>query len=153
MSRIGQAILRRWHGMLNLERQSPAAWHQARFREESMELQEAKSALDKLSETSDVVFAISRAKYDGYPITDLPSPRKPFVFVAYLYMIGKYTSRWAFYRTTAWFANAAHPNDIREVVNPAKDSKIAAVAARHRVDELKFKQVARQLRRFWPFLP
>ena len=88
------ALLRRWHGMLGLSRQSPPSWYRDRLREELRERRTAKTPWRKLSETSDVFFSISRAQYDGFSVRKLP----PFVasrhVLVYAYMLAKYTSRW-----------------------------------------------------------
>jgi len=145
-------LLRRWHGMLGLSRQSPPSWYRDRLREELQERRIAKTPWQKLSETSDVFFSISRAQYDGFPVRKLP----PFVasrhVLVYAYMLAKYTLRWKFYRTAAILCNAPHSDLVREVVNPSKDHKLDEVASRHQIDPVEFKRVGRQLRRVWPLL-
>lgn len=47
--------------MLNLQRQSHVAWHRDRLREELCEHRLAEKGWEKLSETSDVLFSITRA--------------------------------------------------------------------------------------------
>ncbi|KAF9045638.1 hypothetical protein BDP27DRAFT_1520423 [Rhodocollybia butyracea] len=54
--------------MLGLQRQSPPSWYRDRVREELHERRTAKTTLQKLSETSDVFFAIIRANYDGFAV-------------------------------------------------------------------------------------
>ncbi|OCL13445.1 hypothetical protein AOQ84DRAFT_415280 [Glonium stellatum] len=153
MRLTGDTLLRRWYGMLGLSRQSPPSWYRDRLREELRERRIAKTPWQKLSETSDVFFSISRARYDGFPIQKLP----PFVasrhVLVYAYMLAKYTSRWKFYRTAAILCNAPHYGLVREVVNPSKDHKLDEVASRHQIDPVEFKRVGRQLRRVWPLLP
>ena len=147
------ALLRRWHGMLSLSRQSPPSWYRDRLREELQERRTAKTAWQKLSETSDVFFSISRAQYDGFPVRKLP----PFVasrhVLVYAYMLAKYTSRWKFYRTAAVLCNAPRYDLVCEVINPSKDYKLVEVACRHQIDPVEFERVGRQLRRVWPLLP
>ncbi|KAF2137766.1 uncharacterized protein K452DRAFT_291345 [Aplosporella prunicola CBS 121167] len=146
-------FLRRWHGMLGLARQSPLCWHRDRLREELQELRKANTPWQKLSETSDVFFSISRARYDGFPIRRLP----PFVasrhLLVYAYMVAKYTLRWKFYRTVAAICNAPNRGLMREVINPNKDHKLGEVALRHGIDPVKFKRICLRLRRIWPLLP
>ncbi|KAI1427762.1 hypothetical protein F5Y12DRAFT_734970 [Xylaria sp. FL1777] len=149
---MGRIILRRWHKLLNLPRQSPLSWHRDRYREELSELHDAKTRLEKLSEASDVFFALSRAKYDGFPIADLPSFRTHHIAI-YGYMLAKYTSRWAFYRVLAFLCKSPSHSMVREVVNPSKDSKLEVVARRHNIDPAKFTSIGRQLRRVWPLPP
>ena len=69
------------------------------------------------------------------------------------YMLAKYSLRWGFYRAAAVLCRAPCYHSIREVVNPAKDSKLDEVAARHQIDPDKFKRIGRKLRRVWPLLP
>ncbi|KAJ3716236.1 hypothetical protein DFJ43DRAFT_1006962 [Lentinula guzmanii] len=153
MLRPLNSLLRRWHRMLGLQRQSPPSWYKDRLREELRERRSAKTSLHKLSETSDVFFAIIRANYDGFIVRKIP----PFVAsrhsLVYAYMLGKYTLRWGFYRTAAILCKAPRCDSVREVVNPGKDSKLHEVALRHQIDPEKFKRVGRKLRRVWPLLP
>jgi len=139
--------------MLNLAHQSPASWHTARATEEIEELLEAPNRIYRLSETTDVFFAISRAKYDGFPIESIPSFPETFPrSIVYPYMIWKYTARWALYKAVAKFCGGDWKN-MREVVNPGKDSKLVEVALRHNIDPVKFVKVGRRIRRVWPLLP
>ena len=150
---IVDALLRRWHGMLGLPRQSPPSWYRDRLLEELRERRIAISPWQKLSETSDVLFSISRAQYDGFPVRKLP----PFVatshVLVYVYMLAKFTLRWNFFRTAAIICNAPHYNLVREVVNPKKDQKLEEVALRHQIDPMEFKRVSCLLRQVWPLLP
>ncbi|KAF2449015.1 hypothetical protein P171DRAFT_222827 [Karstenula rhodostoma CBS 690.94] len=145
-------LLRRWHIMLGLPRQSPTRWYRDRLREELCERRAATTYLQKLSETSDVLFSISRALHDGFPMRQLPAlslRNAP----AYLYMLAKYTSRWKFYRVAAKLCDAPRRESIREVINPDKDHKLLEVALRHDIDPVAFKVAAGKLQRFWPLLP
>jgi hypothetical protein len=139
--------------MLGLPRQSPPSWYRDRLREELHELRTATTPIHRLSETSDVFFAISRARYDGIHAWKLP----PFIasrhVPVYGYMLLKYTLRWAFYRTAARLCKAPRPYLVREVVNPGKDSKLDEVSFRHGIDQLQFRSVGRRLRSVWPLLP
>ncbi|KAI9677175.1 MAG: hypothetical protein M1829_002749 [Trizodia sp. TS-e1964] len=140
--------------MLGLARQSPPSWYRARLREELQERRTATTPWQKLSETSDVLFSISRAQFDGFPLRRLPPFDPARHFPVYAYMLAKYTLRWQFYRTAAAFCNnAPHYDLVREVVNPAKDHKLEEVAARHHIDPVEFKRVGKRLRRVWPLLP
>ncbi|KAI8632140.1 hypothetical protein F5Y19DRAFT_473027 [Xylariaceae sp. FL1651] len=145
-------LLYRWHRLLSLPRQPHLSWHQDRLRDELAECQEAETPLEKLSETSDVIFSLSRATYDGFPVGELP----PFTLrhaPAYGYMLAKFTSRWAFYWAVAFLCGAPNHYTVREVVNPTKDHKLEEVALRHHIDPEKFKRIACRLRRFWPLFP
>ena len=150
---LGETFLRRWHGMLGLKCQAPRSWHEDRIREELQELAEVATPLERLSEKSDVFFAIVRARYDGFVIQELPRCDSFHDTAVYAYMLGKYSMRCAFYRTAAWLCSAPDSHKVREVVNPSKDWKLEAVANRHNIDPSKFKQVGQRLRRVWPLLP
>lgn len=94
-----EAPLRFRYGKLRLPPQSTPSWYRDRLREELQERRLAKTPWQKLSETSDVLFAITRARYDGILAT---APKPPFIFAprymfVYTYMVAKYTSRWMFY--------------------------------------------------------
>lgn len=146
-------LLRRWHEMLGLSRQSPPSWYRDRIREELRELQGATTYWRKLSETSDAFFSISRAQYDGVPIRKLPPFSTSRHALVYVYMLVKYTLRWKFYRVAALLCKAPHHGSVCEVVNPSKDHKLEEVASRNNIDPVTFKQVGARLRRFWPLLP
>lgn len=181
MRPIGEVLLRRWHNMLGLARQSPPSWYRDRVREELRERRSATTTWQRLSETADVFFSISRARHDGFPVQSSsslllfprrrpqpcphPGPRSwprsqlfagsryPLVCA---YMLVKYTSRWAFYRSAAFLCNTAATRKtkvVSEVVNPAKDHKLHEVALRHGIDPVEFVRVGRWLRMVWPLLP
>jgi hypothetical protein len=150
-----ETFLKLWYISLRLPRQSTGAWYRARLREERDELRQAATPFQKLSESSDVLFAISRARYDGVLTT---APQLPCIFapryaLAYPYMLAKYTLRWSFYRRAALLCKVARYDLVCEVVNPAKDSKLDHVAARHGIDSGEFRRVCAGLRRIWPLLP
>jgi hypothetical protein len=150
---IHDTLLRRWHGMLGLRRQSPPSWYQDRLEEEIREVVAAKTQVEKLSETSDVLFSIIRARYDGFPV------QEPSLFVnyrhilVYMYMLGKFTLRWQFYRTAAYLCRAPHYHSVHEVVNPGRDHKLREVASRHQIGPEKFERVGRWLCWVFPLLP
>jgi hypothetical protein len=146
-------LLRRWHRMLGLPNQSPPSWYRDRLREELSERRAATTRWQRLSETSDVVFSISRALHDGFPVGRLPPIYRWRNFPVYLYMVAKYTLRWAFYRVLARLCRAPRYDLVCEVINPNKDHKLEEVAFRHHIDLVAFKDVGGRLRRFWPFLP
>ena len=136
------ALLRRWHRMLGLARQSPPSWYRDRLREELKERRDAKTFLEKLSETSDVLFSISRARYDGFPVQSLPPLRTTRHTLAYTFLLLKYT-----------FCKAPHWGSVREVVNPGKDGNLREVARRHNIDPEEFVNAGQQLRNVWPLIP
>lgn len=153
ISPASRTLLERWHELLGLSKQSPPSWYRDRLREELRERRLAVTRWQKLSETSDVFFAISRARYDGFPIRKLP----PFAFArhipVYAYMLVKYTSRWKFYRAVAHLCHTPHHASIHEVVNPSRIHKLEEVASRYNIDREEFTKVACRLRRVWPLLP
>ena len=149
MSTFTTSFLRWWLQRLNLPKQSPPAWYRDRLREELKERRAATTSLRRLSETADVYFTCSRAEYDGFPLRKLP----PCSALASAYMVGKFTSRWMFYRLLALSCRCLEHGSVREVVNPGKDSKLREVAMRHQIDCSRFMTVGRRLRRVWPLLP
>ncbi|CAG8902664.1 unnamed protein product [Penicillium egyptiacum] len=153
MSSLGRTTLRWWFAMLNLPRQSHASWHRARLREELCERRLAERSWKKLSETSDVLFSIVRAQYDGFLIRNPSCLSGLKSSPIYMYMLAKYTSRWSFFKAAALFSNARHWNLVHEVVNPGKDHKLTEVASRHEINGKDFRRVSRQLRRIWPLFP
>ena len=153
MRPIGNALLKRWHGMLGLSRQSPPSWYRGRLREELRERRFANTRWQKLSEASDVFFSSSRAQYDGFPVRKVPSSATSRHVLIYAYMLAKFTLRWSFYRIAAIMCNTPHYDSVREVVNPSKDQKLEEVASRHQIDPVEFKRVGSKLRRVWPLLP
>lgn len=154
----GAALLTRWHRLLRLPRQPPP-WYKDRLREELSERRAATSPLARLSETSDVLYILSRARHDQSPLRFSPQTPLPFIILsqrlllAYPYMVCKYTSRWAFYRAAAWMCDHPCAGEVREVVNPARDGKLLEVATRHGMEPLRFQRVCGRLRRLWPLLP
>ena len=146
-------LLTYWHRMLGLSKQFPPSWYRDRLVEELRERRAAKTTIEKLSETSDVFFSLSRARHDGFPVRLLPTFWTSRTALVYMYMMAKFTSRWQFYRTAAWLCKANHYASVREVVNPGKDSKLAEVALRHQIDVEEFRRIGGLLRRIWPLLP
>lgn len=135
-------FLRRWYNMLRLAKHSPPSWYQDRLRDELLELQQAVTRIDKLSETSDVFFASIRARYDGFSVREVPASFSARHALVYAYQ---------FYRTLAFLCRTPHP--VYEVVNPGKDDKLGVVALRHQIDPAKFIRIGRRLRRVWPLFP
>ncbi|KAL4952140.1 hypothetical protein BDW69DRAFT_195896 [Aspergillus filifer] len=137
-------FLRTWHKYLSLPRISNRTWHLARLSEELAERAAATTHLSRLSETADILFILSRARYDGSPLH--------LQFHA-CYMLGKFTSRWGFYQVAALCAGERDWRGVREVVNPRKMSKVAEVARRHVIEKEKFGRVCCWLLWVWPVLP
>jgi hypothetical protein len=151
MRPANENVLLRWHGFLRLPRH-PRSWYRDRLREEICERRLAKTALEKLSETADVFYVLSRARYDGHTFRKIPTFTVHH-FVVYAYLLSKYTSRWQFYRLAAFLCNHSNPSSIREVINPNKDVKVQEVACRHSLEPFEFIRVCRRLRVVWPLLP
>lgn len=146
-----QRALRRWHRFLGLTPQA-RSWYADRLREELAERDAAQGILQRLSETADVFYIISRSQHDGYPLRGPPPFRARHV-VVYAYLLLKYTSRWAFYRMAARRCSCPDPASVREVVNPAKDDKLRQVAGRHSIHPETFVRACHSLRLLWPLFP
>ncbi|KAH8738303.1 hypothetical protein BGZ61DRAFT_502206 [Ilyonectria robusta] len=128
-----QRALLRWHGFLRLPRH-PQSWYKDRLREEICERRLATTPFQKLNETADVFYIISRVQYDSHALRRLPDFILPHL-VVYAYLLSKYTSRWQFYRVAASY------------------HKVREVACRHGIDPTSFIRVCRRLRMVWPLLP
>ncbi|KAL3475178.1 hypothetical protein BJX99DRAFT_162699 [Aspergillus californicus] len=150
---MANPLLKKWHHILALTKQQPRSWHHARVKEELAERRNATTRLQRLSETADVLFSLSRARYDGFPIHMSPSMLSPRFVPAYVYMFAKFSSRWGFYRLAAYLAGAPRYDLVREVVNPGKRDKLDEVARRHGIEQGRFRGVSRGLLRVWPLLP
>lgn len=145
-------VMQRWHRLLGLKVQS-SSWYKARLREELAERREARTFLHRLSETADVFYTLGRAQCDGHPLRQFPTFHLYKHPPIYGYMLLKFTSRWAFFRTAAFLSGSTAYRHINEVVNPARDFKIREVASRHPVELNKFEFACHRLRHFWPLLP
>lgn len=155
-STVLDSFLTKWHKMLALQRQAPSSWHRSRLREEFVERRDATTTISRLSESSDVFFCISRAMHDRFPIVGRPTFTMGRNGVIYLYMMGKYSSRWAFYRTAAFLCEKRArlgAEAVNEVVNPRKDANLDVVAGRHGIDPVRFRRVGGRLRCVWPLFP
>ncbi|KAJ2987959.1 hypothetical protein HDV02_005875, partial [Globomyces sp. JEL0801] len=119
--------MEKWHQFLGLPRHSKQ-WYRIMLRGEIKELHQAKTRLERLSERSDVYYALQRAQFDGYPIRKLDSFR-PKHLVAISYMVAKYTNRWLYYRLIGWMCGSKVP--FTEVVNPKKEEKLVKVAIKY----------------------
>jgi hypothetical protein len=153
MSSQFEAVLQVWIRALKLSPQPTKAFHQERLDEELVELEQAKTIIEKLSEAADVEFTTLRARCNGHNIRELSRPLTFRHIAVYVYMLGKFTSRCALYRAAGALSSAT--KQINELTNPSKDWKLAAVADRHReqLDAHKFVAMAKILRRIWPLLP
>ena len=169
MRPLATRFLTPWLRLLSLPTQPSPAWHLARLHDELLEYRLAATPIEKLSESSDVYFALHRAAYDGCPI---PIPAieietgklPPASVLMYAYMIAKFTLRWGFYRVAAGCCRREGREEgeegerrgrwgVREVVNPGKESKLDAVAGRNGINKVEFRRVAGWLRWVWVLLP
>ncbi|KAF2759858.1 hypothetical protein EJ05DRAFT_509546 [Pseudovirgaria hyperparasitica] len=150
---LKERIFMRWLSILKLPRQSDLSWHQNRLHEEVEELHEAQTRLEKYSETSDVIFLVYRARHDGFDLSQPQFNDNLRPSLVHLYMVAKYTSRYGFYKMTAWLCKSGRKGAVNEVTNASKDEKLEAVARRHEMDVQEFVTVARRLRRIWPLFP
>ena len=145
------ALLRRWHEMLNLSRQSSSFWYRNRIRKKLRKRRIATTFWQKFNEISNVFFFINRIQYDEFSI------RKLFFFVVidhvfvYVYMLTKFILRWNFFRTIVIIFNAFHCNLMREIMNFNKNQKFEKVALRHQIDSMKFRRIDCLLRQIWFF--
>lgn len=148
------SLIRNWYRKLELARHPTAAWYRERHQGEKDEYNEASTRVEKLSEKSDVYFALLRGKYDGFPIDETPKVFTLENVGVYAYMVGKYSMRWGFYRATAWMCKGSGGYQVNEVVNPMKDAKLEDVARRYPgIDPVELKRMAKRLRWVWPLFP
>lgn len=153
MRSVGQVFTFFWMRALDLPKISQTSWHRDRIREELLERRHAKPGLPKFSETSDVLFTVKRAHYDGTTLRPLYLLTGVSLAPVYAYMIAKYTSRWCFFKFAAFACQFPNYNTVCEVVNPSKDHKVDEVAHRHNIDAQQFRQACRRLRQIWPLFP
>lgn len=123
------------------------AWHEKDVADEVAELREARGLFSRWSELSDVVYTVTRARWSGHNIS---FPRSALAFaVGVLYMIPKYSSRWAFFHKLG----KSFGKDFHMVRNPARAEKLRALAVANDIDPGEFESRAKKLLRFWPLLP
>ncbi|KAG7009747.1 hypothetical protein G7Y79_00001g000190 [Physcia stellaris] len=144
MHPLPHRLLTPWLRLLSLPTQPAQSWHLSRLHDELHEYRHATTPLSKLSESSDIHFALHRAAFDGCPLHLTESELPPASALMYSYMIAKYTLRWGFYRVVGGCCKGRR--DVREVVNPAKERKLDVVAGRHGIDKEEFRRVAGRLR-------
>lgn len=133
MESILQRLVQRWIRRLSLTRQLSRTWHRARILEELQERRMAISTLQKLSETSDVLFSIYRAQHDGVFLRRLPLPLSFHHLPVCVYMIAKFSLRWLFFRMAALLSQEKNYRAVCEVINPSRNHKLVQVAVRHRM--------------------
>jgi hypothetical protein len=125
-------------------------WHMQDIADEIRELKESRSLIYRWSESSDIVYTVTRAWWSGYP--DIQSPITGVSFyLAALYMIPKYSLRRLFFRKVGRRMNSSKP--VTEVRNPRKTHKLVNIAGYYQLDPNKFVAECNRLLRFWPLLP
>lgn len=137
-----------WHTALGMKKYD-AAWHQADIAAEILEYEKAKGFWEKWSELSDIVYAYTRAQWSGHSQMSFPFPLHYLVWGS-LYMFPKYTLRWLFFLTAGRLAKSTRA--VREVRNPAKVSKLDAIAKRYQLDERSFRAICQKLLKYWILL-
>ncbi|KAJ0415896.1 hypothetical protein BJY00DRAFT_317362 [Aspergillus carlsbadensis] len=146
-------ILQKWHSLLALPRKTNLTWHRSRLLEELAERRSAITPLTRLSETADILFTVSRARHDGFALQFRAPWSRTYNGFAKFYMLGKFSSRWGFYRVAAYCVGKRDWRGVREVVNPRKGGKVQEVAGRHGIESEGFKRVCRRLLWVLPVFP
>ncbi|TLD09508.1 hypothetical protein PspLS_11904 [Pyricularia sp. CBS 133598] len=82
------------HSYVTAKWKISVSWHCARLREELAERCAAVTSISQLSEKADVVFTISRARFDGHPFQSHMLIAVPASVL--LYMVAKFSLRWTF---------------------------------------------------------
>jgi hypothetical protein len=137
-------IYNAWHTKLDMPKYD-LDWHKQDIQDEYEELLEEKGFINRWSETSDIVYTYTRAKWSGH--TELEFPLNKFQFIwGSIYMFPKYTLRWKLFRKAA---QKIDPNsNITEVRNPKKIHKLDEIAERNNLDKDLFKkEVGRLLKK------
>lgn len=124
------------------------AWHEEDIKDECNELYGAIKFIDRWSEYSDVVYAVVRARKDGYDVK-FPLARRYFIYGS-MYMFPKYTLRYLFYRQAGRKAGACVP--VHEVRNPKKAHKLHHIAGKYDIDPVEFEKICVRQLRYWLLL-
>lgn len=140
-------IFRFWHDFLDMPRKDDA-WHRQDISDEFAELDEAEGLIDRWSELSDVVYAVTRSRWDGC-LMDFPLTNRQ-VFIGALYMFPKYTGRWLFFYTAGRRSGANRK--VTEVRNPTKTHKLHHIARKYDLNPELFAQRCEQQMKYWPLL-
>lgn len=135
------SLLNRFHTKLGMKKYDET-WHETDMADELNEYQEAHGLIHLWSELSDVVYTYTRAIWSGHTTITFPFSKGKF-YLGIIYMIPKYTLRWRFFKD---LGNIISPGiDIREVRNPMKKEKLAAIAEKYNVDPAVFQAKASRL--------
>lgn len=134
-----------WHNWLAMEHQS-AEWYERDLADEFEELQESTKFIDRWSEYADVVYTVSRSRWDNHA---QPSPISGIKFLyGSVYMFPKYTLRWLFFRKAGKKAGAQQK--ISTVTNPKKEHKLVKIAEQYNVDPVAFVKICQKQLKYWP---
>lgn len=140
-------VFRPWHNWLDMPHKNKE-WHVDDVADEYQEWIEAKGFIDHWSELSDIVYTVTRARWNGYdfdfPISGL------YVLIGTLYMLPKYTSRWLFYYQVG--RKLSSSQKVTEVRNPIKLEKLHHIARKYDLDQDLFAQTCRRQLKYWPLL-
>lgn len=140
-------VFRFWHNILDMNIKDQT-WHENDLADEIQELAEAKSLIDKWSELSDIVYVVTRTRWDGYEMRFPISKTK--VAIGTLYMFPKMTGRWLFFYRAGKKAGAV--KKLTEVRNPKKLHKLHHIAEKYDVDAEKFVEICKKQLKYWPLL-
>ena len=141
-------MLNIWHNWLDMEKHD-RAWYVRDIEDEYEELTEAESWLEKWSELSDVVYTVSRARWNGY---ELESPLTTIQkVVGVKYMIPKYSLRWLFFYRAG--KKCGSVQKVTEVCNPKKVHKLHSIADLYDINPNDFTEVCQRQLKYWPLLP
>ena len=126
------------------------AWHENDIRDELVELESARTLIERWSELSDIVYTYTRARWSGHNTIRFPLSHTAF-FVGALYMFPKYTLRWSFFRLLGILTKSNQK--ITAVRNPSRPQKLIDIAVQYNIPTEQFVAKAQALLRFWPLLP
>jgi hypothetical protein len=140
-------VYRKWHDVLNMPKKTKE-WHEQDIADEYAELDEAVGPINRWSEYADVVYAVTRGRWDGH---DIHSPLSGGLFMyGSLYMFPKYTLRYMFFRRAGKKLQSARP--LHEVRNPKKVHKLHYIASKYDLDPEEFAAICKRQLRYWPLL-
>lgn len=141
-------ITRVWHGLLAMDHKEED-WFRKHIRQELTELMGAERFAEKWSELADVVYAVTRAQWNGHKRIHFPLTRRAYM-LGWAYMIPKHTLRWLFYRVAG---RRVSPGVVMKVVrNPHRSEKLRAIAVQYEIDPAEFERVCKNQLRWWPLL-
>lgn len=123
-------------------------WHKNDINDEYQELLEAKKVIHRMSEMSDIVYTVTRTRWDGYQMA-FPI-KKHQIALGTLYMFPKITGRWLFFKRAGKKAGAKRK--ITEVRNPDKTYKLHIIAKKYDIDAELFTKICQKQRKHWLLL-